>query len=85
MVKFSSSVTWTIQKGFKSSLLPKMSTVVEFPIADDSGVPLKAVFQNLEAGVPVEAKSESEWKVKAEVNVKPFSTTRVTAQVRTCR
>jgi len=84
-VKFPSKAIWTILKGFKSNILPITKLSVEFPMAEESKNPLKGVFEKPQPGQAAEAKVDSQWELKAAVNVKPFSTTRASAEIKTCR
>jgi hypothetical protein len=84
-VKFSSTATWTIVKGFKSNILPLTKLSVEYPIAEESKHALKGVFEKPLSGQVAEAKLDSQWELKAAVSVKPFSMTRASAEIKTCR
>jgi len=84
-VTYPSKASWTILKGYKSSILPLHKLHIEFPIAEESHQPIQGVFEKSNAGVTVEAVGESRWKVNSVVNVKPFSSTKVSAEVKSCR
>jgi len=84
-VTFPSNASWTILRGYKSSVLPLLKLHIEYPIAEESHQPLKGVFEKPNAGTTVEATGESRWKVNSTVNVKPFTSTKASAEVKTCR
>lgn len=84
-VKFSSKASWTIVNGYKSSVLPPHKLHIEFPMGEESHEALRGVFEKTNAGLTVEAIGESKWKLNSTVNVKPLSTTKASAEIKTCR
>lgn len=85
-VQFQSRATWRLIRGFKSSLFVVPKINVEFPVAEDGSRPLRVTFDN---GVPDQGLKTSErqsvYDVTDYVTVKPFSTMRANAHVRTCK
>lgn len=85
-VQFQSRATWRLIRGFKSSLLVVPKFHVEFPVAEDGTRPLNVTFDN---AVPDQGLKTSErqtvYDLEDYVTVKPFSTMRANAHVRTCK
>ena len=79
--------SWTLVKGFKSTLLPAFKIALEFPVAEDGKQPLKVVMENVVPSlIPVTAQqTKGELKASVLVKVKPYSTTRVGVTMRVCR
>lgn len=85
-IKHPSQATWTLIKGFKSKLFPPVKLSIEYPLAQDNQKPMGVLFEDTSPDQrPLTAQSNSEWDAKAHVTVNPFSTTRVCAQLRTCK
>ena len=78
--------SWTLVKGYKSTLLSATKIALEFPVAEDGKHPLKVVAENaVPSLIPKTAQqAKSELTVKTLVTVKPYSTTRVGVVMRVC-
>lgn len=87
--KFASpcQASWTLAKGYKSSLLPATKIALEFPVAEDGKHPLKVVAENAVPSLITKRaqQAKGELNVKTLVKVKPYSTTRVGVVMRVCR
>ena len=85
-IKYPSQATWTLIKGFKSSLLPPVKLAIEYPLAQEGQKPLAVLFDGTSPDQkPLTAQVKNEWEAQCHVTVKGFSTTRVCAQLRTCK